>query len=133
MDQAPVTSVVVEKRLPVSVFCAVTVTPGKGTLPLFTTPCSFPPTTTEAAFAGSGDAVDDVGEVGAATAGGVAGCGGAVVGASAQAADSQQPNHPPAPIPTMSLRGIRSPGLVVRTNTDVHRAAKVYSRRPNRL
>jgi hypothetical protein len=36
-------SVVVEKRLPVSVFWAVTVTPGSGTAPLLTTPCSLPP------------------------------------------------------------------------------------------
>src|ERR1039458_4528895 len=44
-DQAPVMSVVVEYRLPVSVFCAVTVTPGSGMLPLFTWPCSLPPVT----------------------------------------------------------------------------------------
>jgi hypothetical protein len=36
-------SVVVEKRFPVREFCAVTVTPGRGMLPLLTTPCSFPP------------------------------------------------------------------------------------------
>src|ERR1035438_8801741 len=41
--QAPVMSVVVEKRLPVSVFCAVTVTPGRGMFPLLTMPCTLPP------------------------------------------------------------------------------------------
>ena len=43
MDHAPVTSVVVEYFLPVSVFCAVTVTPGSGMLPLLTAPCKRPP------------------------------------------------------------------------------------------
>jgi hypothetical protein len=38
-------SVVVEKRLPVRVFWAVTVTPGRGMLPLFTVPWSTPPVT----------------------------------------------------------------------------------------
>src|SRR3954464_8178205 len=48
MDQAPLMSVVVVKRLPVSVFWAVTVTPGSGTLPLLITPCRLPPVTTGA-------------------------------------------------------------------------------------
>ena len=43
IDHAPVMSVVVEYFLPVRVFCAVTVTPGSGMFPLFTTPCSLPP------------------------------------------------------------------------------------------
>ena len=43
IDQEPRMSVVVEYRLPVSVFCAVTVTPGKGMAPLLTTPCNLPP------------------------------------------------------------------------------------------
>ena len=38
-------SVVVEYFFPVSVFCAVMVTPGSGMLPLFTTPWSLPPAT----------------------------------------------------------------------------------------
>ena len=45
MDHPPPISVAVVKRLPVSVFCAVTATPGSGMLPLFTTPWSFPPLT----------------------------------------------------------------------------------------
>ena len=47
-------SVIVEKRLPVSVFCAVTVTPGRGVLPLLTTPCSLPPVIVSPEAAGSG-------------------------------------------------------------------------------
>jgi hypothetical protein len=39
-------SVVVEYFFPVSVFWAVTVTPGRGTFPLLTTPCSLPPAVT---------------------------------------------------------------------------------------
>src|SRR5580704_1280350 len=60
-DQAPVTSVVVEYRLPVSVFCAVTVTPGSEMLPLFTAPCSLPPATAPAATESVGFCVDGAG------------------------------------------------------------------------
>jgi hypothetical protein len=38
--------VVVEYFFPVKVFWAVTVTPGSGMFPLFTTPCSLPPAAT---------------------------------------------------------------------------------------
>jgi len=38
-------SVVLEYLFPVRVFCAVTATPGRGMLPLFTTPWSLPPAT----------------------------------------------------------------------------------------
>src|ERR1019366_2742026 len=64
IDHAPVMSVVVEYRLPVRVFCAVTVTPGSGVLPLFTAPCSLPPVTVSAGFARLPEAVADDGGVG---------------------------------------------------------------------
>ena len=51
-DQIPVMSVVVEYRLPVSVFRAVTVTPGSGMLPVFTTPCRRSPVNVSAGAAG---------------------------------------------------------------------------------
>src|SRR5208337_3537643 len=41
--QAPLMPAAVEKRLPVGVFWAVKVTPGRGMFPLLTCPCSLPP------------------------------------------------------------------------------------------
>src|ERR1035437_10380552 len=76
--QAPVMPVVVWKRLPVSVFWAVTVTPGRGMLPLLTTPCSFPPVTTgteEAGTCAAGACGAGALVAGAGATGGVAGGG----------------------------------------------------------
>ena len=84
--------------MPVSEFCAVTVTPGKGMLPLFTVPCNLPPATAELAAgavawgaAAGSDAGDGAGapvEFGAAAGFGVAAWLGAAAGtgACAQAA-----------------------------------------------
>ncbi len=49
--------------MPVRVFCAVTVTPGSGMLPLFTTPCNLPPAIASAGFDGLAGTIED-GEAG---------------------------------------------------------------------
>src|ERR1035437_9995318 len=82
--QAPVMPVVVWKRLPVSVFWAVTVTPGRGMLPLLTTPCSFPPVTTGTEEAGTCVA-------GACGAGALVAGGGATGGVAGDCASAERP------------------------------------------
>src|SRR5579859_6333133 len=110
MDQAPAMSLVVVNRLPVNVFCAVTATPGRGTLPLFTTPCIFPPATVI-----SGCAVDATGAE-------------EVLGGAGACAPTRTP---PQTIPiniadTRALRRIHSPVLRARTHADGQGIGKVY-------
>jgi hypothetical protein len=50
---------VVENFFPVRVFCAVTVTPGNGMLPLLTAPCSLPPVRVDGACGEATAAADD--------------------------------------------------------------------------
>src|SRR5215469_9941732 len=98
IDQAPAMSVVVIKRLPVSVFCAVIVTPGRERLPLFTTPCSFPPAASADGDAGAPGGCA-VGAAGAAWGGGTGCAGEAGACAPAHAAAIHKPintTHKPA-------------------------------------
>jgi hypothetical protein len=74
----------------VSVFCAVTVTPGKGMFPLFTVPCSLPPATLAVAVDGAGAFWSGAGGLAGADAGGEAGGGtacGTAAGVACGAAD----------------------------------------------
>src|SRR5947209_2867158 len=107
MDQAPVMSVVVTKRLPESVFWAVTVTPGSGMFPLLTRPWRLPPVTAAVVSGGLAGAVG--------AAGGCCGAGGA--GASAwgkgdcEGAAALNATHISIDrIPLMAARRIVAPG-----------------------
>src|SRR5450631_1225330 len=97
MDHAPVMSDVVEYRLPEREFCAVTVTPGKGVVPLFTWPWSFPPAT----------CADS--EVTEGAAGEVAGDGVGAVGDCARAMSPAITRIPIATANCIAVRRIRAP------------------------